>query len=208
MIADIKNIIFDVGNVIVKWSPEDIISNTFPSFDYNDKNHFINLIFGSNTWRSLNLGIVEENDAKQIFMNSLNIDQKTINELFANINSTQVLIPETVKLMKQLKSNQYSLYGLTDNVHFIIAYLRQRYDFWKHLKDVTVSAEVGMMKPDQAIFNYVITKNNILPDETVFIDDHLPNIISARKSGLHTIHFTNTEDCIEDLEKLGIKCHE
>ncbi|MFN7096689.1 MAG: HAD-IA family hydrolase, partial [Gammaproteobacteria bacterium] len=124
------------------------------------------------------------------------------------IHTTQSLIPGTVELMQQLKYKQYNLYGLTDNVHFIIKHLRQRYDFWQYFTHVTVSAEIGMMKPDEAIFNYVITKNNLLSNETVFIDDHLPNILSAKAVGMHVIQFFDIKSCVENLKELGVQCHE
>ena len=52
----IKNIIFDVGNVIVRWSPIQIIKNTFPEHNSHQHQFFIEEIFRSEIWIQLNLG--------------------------------------------------------------------------------------------------------------------------------------------------------
>ncbi len=64
------------------------------------------------------------------------------------------------------------------------------------------------MKPNKEIFNYTMQKNNLLPHETLFIDDHLPNTTAASALGLHTILFSNSTACLQDLERLGINIHD
>lgn len=203
----IKNIIFDVGNVLVKWSPDDIVKNAFPSEDLVTQAELKNLIFKSDLWKALNLGLLEESEAKQQFMDKLRINETDVSQLFKYIKTTQSLIPGMVELMLKLKKNGYFLSGLTDNINFVIAYLKQRYDFWSHLSHVTVSSEVGMMKPDKKIYEYTLEKNNFLAHETVFIDDHLPNVESARAVGMHAIQFFDTDACINSLSHLGVSCH-
>jgi HAD superfamily hydrolase (TIGR01509 family) len=64
------------------------------------------------------------------------------------------------------------------------------------------------MKPNKEIFDYTMQKNNLLPHETLFIDDHLPNTTAAHALGLHTILFSNSTACLQELDQLGINLHD
>jgi len=61
-----------------------------------------------------------------------------------------------------------------------------------------------MMKPNQDIFKYVLEKNRLSLDETLFIDDHHPNINSAEAMGLSTIQFLNAQQCLKKLNDHGV----
>lgn len=65
-----------------------------------------------------------------------------------------------------------------------------------------VSAEVGMMKPDQKIFNYTAQKLGVIPEDCLFTDDHKPYLNGAQAVGMKTILFEDTEQFIRDLEKI------
>ena len=57
-----------------------------------------------------------------------------------------------------------------------------------------------MVKPDPEIFHHLAQRYDLIPAETVFIDDHLPNIESARRLGFRTIHFADADQCRVELE--------
>ncbi|MBU1129907.1 HAD-IA family hydrolase [Patescibacteria group bacterium] len=67
---------------------------------------------------------------------------------------------------------------------------------------VLVSSETGLLKPNPKIFQLVLNKLNLNPNQCIFIDDITRNIDSAKKLGITTILFTNTQSCINQLEKL------
>lgn len=120
------------------------------------------------------------------------------------IKSTQELIPGTIDIIKSLHEKGYQLFALTDNIKEIVQYLQNRYDFWKYFTHVTVSANIGLMKPNIEIFDYTLQVNSLLPHETVFIDDHLPNIRTAETLGLHTVLFSDSISCLQQLDRLGV----
>lgn len=205
----IKNIIFDVGNVIVRWSPMHIIKNTFPEHKLHQHQFFIEEIFRSEIWIQLNLGKISEEEAKLKFISKIDsLDSKSADDLFDYIKSTQELIPGTTNIIKILHKNGYHLFALTDNVKEIVDHLQNRYDFWKYFIHTTVSAHIGLMKPNKEIFDYAIQKNNLLPHETLFIDDHLPNTTAASAFGLHTILFSDATSCLKELDRLGVNIHD
>lgn len=67
---------------------------------------------------------------------------------------------------------------------------------------VVLSSEVGMIKPDPAIFNFTTDKMGLLPEDCLMIDDLEANIEGARQTGMHGVVFSTTSQVISDIEKL------
>ena len=67
--------------------------------------------------------------------------------------------------------------------------------------EIVISCEVGMIKPDPAIFSLMLDRLEVKADETVFIDDRIRNIDGAKKMGFHTIFFTSKEQALKELYK-------
>lgn len=197
-----KNIVFDIGNVLVRWSPANIVEATFG--DVDNKHTLTESIFGHPLWTSLNMGEVTEAEAKETYKTLLSLDNATVDTLFHQIKETQVLVDGTVNLIERLKAAEYAIYALTDNVHETVAHLRERYDFWQHFIAVVVSAEVNMMKPGAEIFKHLLEEHGLNPLATVFIDDHAPNIAGAQALGISSIQFSNAKQCESDLRALGL----
>jgi len=73
----------------------------------------------------------------------------------------------------------------------------------KHLfDDIIISYEVGLIKPDPAIFALAISRLGAARDETVLVDDRLKNIKGAREFGMHAIHYQNNRDGLNALDQL------
>ena len=62
-----------------------------------------------------------------------------------------------------------------------------------------------MRKPFPEFYELLLKRYNVKPEEALFIDDNLRNIKAAEKIGLNTIHYTTSEDLIEQLKAKGIK---
>ena len=102
-------------------------------------------------------------------------------------------------------SQKYRLFLLsnTDSIHIErfqhkagITFYR---DFYKCFEKVYFSYELGMRKPDAAIFEFVIKEHNLSPKNTLFVDDNFENIESAQKLGLQTWHLQKGEEDVVDL---------
>ncbi len=83
---------------------------------------------------------------------------------------------------------------------------RQLFTETYHLGDVVdeiiLSAEVGLAKPDPRIYQFAAQKLGIEPEEAIFVDDMLENVIGANKSGMLGIQFTGTPDLLKRLSNM------
>ena len=198
----IENVVFDVGNVIVKWSPTEIVRRTFgPSVNIVET---ADLIFRNELWMALNRGELTEGQAKLEYLRLLDVDEAKIDMLFHHLKETQDLVDGTVGLLERLHEAGYAMFALTDNVREIVHYLRERYDFWKFFSGVIVSAEVGCLKPHPEIFGHLLTTYALQPRQTVFIDDVAQNVAGAENVGLAGILFTDVDSCETRLRESGL----
>ena len=201
--SSIKNVIFDIGNVLVRWSPADIIKLTFG--DSADTEKLINQIFQHKLWLDFNRGDFSEAETKLEYQRQLGLDASTVESLFANLRKSLTLVLGTAELLKDVKKAGYKTYALTDNVVEIVQYLQERYTFWEDFLGAIVSAEVRCLKPEAEIYNHLLNTYNLKAEESVFIDDVLANVDGAKKLGFSAIHFKNSTQCIEELKQLGLK---
>jgi len=198
----IKNVVFDVGNVIVRWAPLEIVKLTFGEDDPSDQ--LVTEIFQSDIWLNLNKGLVTEFQAKSQYQSELGLSTIECDRLFYYVKHTQLLIFGSVALMGRLKSAGYGIYALTDNVSEIVAYLKNTYEFWDIFDGALVSSEFGSLKPEPEIFNALLSRYSLAAHETVFIDDMPYNVKGAESVGISAIRFKNSDQCEQALKASGL----
>ena len=201
-VKTVKNVVFDIGNVMVKWSPAEIVRKTFG--EDADQEYYVNAIFQDKLWYALNRGEVTEDEAKARYREALNLTDEQADLLFHHIKDSQDVLDGSVELLQQLHEAGYPLFALTDNVKEIVWYLKRRYDFWKYFQGVVVSAEVNCLKPDPEIFYHLLESNGIRASETVFLDDMPANVQGARDVGMEAIQFHCADKCTDELKEIGL----
>ena len=83
--------------------------------------------------------------------------------------------------------------------HVSADYLQQHGVFWPLFNDVIISARVGLVKPELAIYRHMLQQFGLRAEEAVFIDDSLPNVLAARELGLRAIHYLSHAQCLAEL---------
>lgn len=197
----IKHIVFDVGNVLLKWQPSHVVRKLFPE---QNTMELTQTLFKSPVWYDLNLGKISEAEALGIYHETHSIDYEKLNFLLQEIKNSLLPVDNSLDLLSKLYESDYALYALTDNVREIMSYLKGKYTFWDKFKGIVVSAEVGYLKPAPEIYSHLLSTYDINPVEAVFIDDHLPNVDGARLVGMQGIQFINANQCIDELSQLGV----
>ncbi|MCD9479208.1 HAD family hydrolase [Photobacterium phosphoreum] len=200
--CNIKNVVFDIGNVIVRWNPVEIIRLSFGEIERPEQ--LAKSIFQSELWAALNRGELSESEAKAKFHEEFSFSPEHIEQLFYYIKQTQILLFGSVELVKRVKLAGYNVYALTDNVIEIVDYLQSQYDFWPMFDGAIVSAEVGCLKPQPEIFHCLLNEYNIQASDSVFIDDMPHNVEGAKSLGFSVIQFEDSTQCEQELESLGL----
>ncbi|KZN39723.1 hypothetical protein N474_15065 [Pseudoalteromonas luteoviolacea CPMOR-2] len=199
----IKNVVFDIGNVVVRWSPEDIICMTFGKTRLHSE--LVESVFHSEIWLDLNKGLTTEAETKLRYQKALDLSQDDCERLFHYIKHSLIPVYNSVALIERVKKAGYKVYALTDNVHEIVDFLKSTYQFWPLFEGTIVSADLGVLKPQPAIYDALLTQFSLTASETVFIDDMAPNVAGAKAMGIEAIQFTDAKQCESALKTFGLK---
>ena len=194
----IKNIVFDLGRVLIKFEPKEYIEQNVPEEKRED---FYNGIFGSTEWLMLDRGTLSYEDAKKIFKERVPGAGKQIDRLF-DVDLFEILQPieENVKLLSKLKE-KYNLYILSNFHQPAFEHIFKKYDFFRLFDGHTVSCYYYLLKPEKEIYDTLIDKFNLIPKETVFIDDTKVNIDACEKEGIRGIHLPDYTELKQKLEE-------
>jgi len=200
----IKNIIFDFGDVFINL----------------DKNFVYDQMNGSEAGKSdKKLQLHELN--KQFEVGSINSDtflsglsqvypKKTKTEIKNIFNGMLLDFPayrlEFLKELSQRGTYKLFLLSNTNELHINngreVIGEKMYHEFKNCFEQFYLSHELGLRKPDAAIFNHVMKQNQLEANETLFIDDTLENIQAADGMGIHTWHLLEQEDVVELESKL------
>lgn len=193
----IKNIIFDVGNVMVRWAPHEIISSILPQMD---SVAFFNKMYP--LWIELNLGKLSEIQAIEQYQKLFNLPKEIITELMNELKFQQTPLDGSIELLNKLQDYPISLFSITDNTKEIMQYHKTHSAFPKHFKDIIVSADIGVLKPDPKIYLHLLNKHDLKPSESLFIDDVILNVEGAIQVGMHGMQFIDCLSCEKQLIKM------
>lgn len=202
----IKNIIFDLGNVIINIDPDRSVKEMQKlGFDNFDKSY--SLLSQSNLFDNLEKGLI----APENFYTEINaqLNSKVSEEQIAKAWGAMLLdFPkERIELIQNL-SKKYRVFLLsnTNEIHFnqYNADFISQFGFGltELFEKAYYSFELGMRKPDADIFEHALTDSDLNPFETLFIDDLFQNIDVAGRMGINTI-WLDVEKGEDILQKLN-----
>ena len=201
----IRNVVFDIGNVFVQWSPPEIIRRCFDLAPDSAENRERTMLLRSPLWLRLNRGEVTQAEAELAYQAEHGLTGDEAAALLFHAMDHQELVDGTETIARRLQAAGYRLFALTDNVREIVAHLKSRYQFWELFDGAVVSAEVGMLKPHDGIFRHLIDTFGLEPAETVFFDDVQGNVDGAQRVGLQARLFTTANQCELDLRALRLQ---
>jgi len=185
----VKKFLFDLGNVFFDWNPERVLK---PIFNDDERmNFFINNISFPLLDTRCDAGITIEiavNDAIKKFPDFEN----EIKLYYPNHgNMVGGFFQKTVDIFYKLKELNYPCYILSNWSAETYEGMEEKYPFLKDFEGKIISGRDFLIKPDPAIYELAISRFDLVPQETLFIDDRLDNIEAAQKLNFQTIHLTD-----------------
>lgn len=193
---NIKNIIFDYGNVIFKIDFERV-QRSLKSLGINNVDEFFGHLQQDPIFDEFDRGQIDAVEFRIRIREKTNKPNLTDEQIDAAWNSILVGVGEgNHELLLKLK-NKYRTFLLSNineiHYNFIMNYLKRDFDFDgnDHLfEKAYYSHFTGMRKPEPALFQKVLNENNLKPEETLFIDDSPQHLTAASKLGIHTFLMT------------------
>jgi putative hydrolase of the HAD superfamily len=198
----IRNVIFDLGGVVLDWNPDQIVSRFQP--DAALRENFKKDVFGHSDWQLFDRGALTELEMIDRIESRTGLSKNQAVNIMDSVRESLVEKSETVRLMRALHSRGLALFCLSNMPTSIYTHLRERHGFWDLFSGIVISGEIRMMKPEAAVFDYLLGKFAISASESVFVDDLAPNIEGAIAVGLQGVLFQDARQCERDLDRLLI----
>ena len=113
-------------------------------------------------------------------------------------------IDGTVEILEELRQRGLPLYALSNWSAETWPYAVERYPFLAEFRDIVISGEAGVAKPDPRIYRRLIDRNGLDPTATVFIDDVAANVEAGKELGFIGLLYVDPAGLRRDLEGLGL----
>jgi putative hydrolase of the HAD superfamily len=195
------NIIFDLGGVVVTWQPKEIIAKVFA--DPVVQATVLTEIVEHADWLALDRGTLSAQDAIARAAQRTGLPESEVARFLSEVPPALVAIPDTVDLLYRLRSRGNELFCLSNIQHASIEHLETAYSFWEVFSGRVISSRVQLLKPEPAIYTYLLETYHLNVEGTIFIDDLDANLTAAAQFGIHTVKFENLAQCEEQLRSLG-----
>ena len=165
----IRNIIFDLGNVIINYNQEQIINN-FTKKEEEIK-YIYDEIFHAPEWELMDLGNITNDEAIEVINKRNQFRYQKLTENFLHEwYKKQEINRDIVEIAKKLKRNGYKLFVLSNMANLTYEYFKND-EFFSLCTGIIISAHEHLIKPDEKVFRLLLDRYKLNAEECLFIDD-------------------------------------
>lgn len=200
----IKTIIFDFGGVLyltpnLKW-----LSRWKKVFGLQDDPEISAILANPNESELMDeicLGHVSEDAIWDLMAERWHIQPDLLKKFKHNVTSKRMLNQPIVDLLAELYQNYQTgiLSNAGDQTRSLMVDV---FKLDQLVEDIVISAEEGVIKPDPAIYEIALGRLRAKPEETLFLDDYMPNIEAAQELGMAAVQFIDNQQATSDIRKL------
>jgi 2-haloacid dehalogenase len=199
----IDHIVFDIGKVLIHYDPDIPFSRLIP--DETERKWFFDNVCTHDwnieqdrgrTWDEAEALLIETHPAHEVNIRSF---RKHWHEMVSHS------YDDSVAIMEALIAEGRDVTMLTNFASDTFREAQVRFPFLTKPRGVTVSGDIGLIKPDIAIYETHVKSFGLNPATTIFIDDSAPNVEGAKKAGWDAVLFTGAEQLRADLAERGVR---
>lgn len=187
----VKNLIFDVGNVLIEYCWNQML------MDYGVKPEDVETtgreIFDNALWDEFDLGNLPTQEIVERYCKALPQYEDLLRWFFGHLEMMPVMRPDVWERVHALKEKGYRIYLLSNYSEDFFNNHTKDAAFIKDLDGRLVSYEVHLMKPDPAIYQCLLDRYDLKPEESVFFDDRPENTKAAQDLGITSYTITSKE---------------
>jgi 2-haloacid dehalogenase len=202
----IDTVVFDLGGVLIDWNPRHLYRKLFGS-DVEGMERFLEDVCSPAWNERQDAGRSWEDAAEEAI--ALHPDKSDLIKAYRARWEEMLGGPmlETVDILEELRANDVRLLALTNWSQETFPIALERYPFLKWFEGILVSGIEKMVKPDPGIYQLLISRFDVDPTRSVFIDDNLRNVEASIRSGLPAFQFIRAQELRRDLLSLGLPIH-
>lgn len=193
----IKNIIFDIGNVLADFRWHDFLIDK--GFDEAMIGRIAKASVESDTWYEYDKGVWTQEELMAAFIASDPGIEKELHVAFDDIHGMVTPRAYAIPWIQELKEKGYGVYYLSNFSLMAETQCPDSLAFLPYTDGGILSYKEKLVKPNPAIYQLLLTRYDLKAEESVFIDDTLRNIEAAKKEGIHGIQFLTKEQVDKDL---------
>ncbi|MCA0434530.1 MAG: HAD family phosphatase [Proteobacteria bacterium] len=196
------NIVFDLGMVLIEWDPRHVYRKVFS--DDARMEWFLSEVCHGNwnleqdrgrTWTEAEAEAIARHPA---MAREIRLYRERWHDMVPGA------IAGTVAILEELDARGAPLYAVTNWASDTFAETRRRFSFLDRFRDIVVSGDEKIIKPDAAIFELLCRRNGLEPGDCIFIDDSLKNVKGAEALGWQGHHFSEPTRLRADLTARGL----
>lgn len=198
----IRNIIFDIGQVLANFRWKEYIRDLGYNEDMNQRIAKATVL--SPYWNEVDRGAIS---MEEIMEGCISLDKEIEKEIRHFFEDRREIVREydySEELVHTLKKNGYKVYLLSNYGEENFSYVKDVFRFLPLVDGGIISYEVKKIKPEPEIYQALIEKYQINPNESVFLDDLEKNLEAAKIFGFHTILFQTLDGAMSELRELGV----
>jgi 2-haloacid dehalogenase/putative hydrolase of the HAD superfamily len=197
-----KAVLWDIGNVIVRWDPRTLYSKIFD--DAAERERFLATVCTMDWHVRHDLGVTFADNRGPLVArfpeHAAHIEawERRWWEMFSGA------IPQSEAAIEDLAARGVRQFALSNMSHEVLDGILAMSPAFRRLEGVLISAELGLLKPDAAIYRAACERFGHAPQDFLFIDDSAANVEAARALGFDAHHFTDPAALRPALEARGL----
>lgn len=199
----IKNIVFDIGNVLTDFRWADFIRDQ--GYDENMVERIAKASVKSIEWNELDRGVWTDEEIMDAFVKHDPEIEADIRKVYSNVAEMVTPRAYAIPWIQELKSKGYKVYYLSNFSRIAHVQCTEALAFLPYTDGGILSYQDKVIKPDPQIYQLLVERYGLVPEECVFIDDLQTNVDAAKACGYKGIVFVTKEQVEEEFYKLGVE---
>ncbi len=179
-------VVFDIGNVLVKFDWKMCLDALKYEEEMQNK---LKKVFCSEVWLEGDRGNVTKDTWLPLFLDLAPELEKEIRNVYENLNLVIRKYPFADAMIQTFRDAGFGVYFLSNYSEYLYEKSKTDLDFIESMDGGVFSYREKCIKPQEEIYNRLLTRYNINPYEAWFFDDRLENVEAARKAGLNAVQF-------------------
>ena len=198
----IKTIIFDIGNVLMDFNFQICFRAYAPDEETYQK--IVKATVQSTVWAEFDRGVWTDEEILEGFIKNDPSIESILRNMFERLEGIIKQRDYAIPWIRELKKSGYQVLVLSNFPKKVYELFQNEMTFLQEVDGGILSYQDQVIKPDKEIYNLLMSRYQLNPQECVFLDDLKDNIKTAKELGMHTVLFTTKEEAQDELRKLNV----